>query len=205
MKKQTHVLGGLFLGSLVVKFHLIKTPVFSPTPSISDSGGLGLSIVRDVVTFLMSGQGGRTVTWGIFFLGCLLGAVFLDIDHPNSFIGRRMKVTSFLVHQTFGHRGWTHSLSFVVGVGILMHIGVFAFSPILQDLFLKEIVLFFVKGLVIGMASHLFLDMMTKGGVPLWHPFSKKRISLSPIKTGSVGEYLVFLVMLVGQIIIVAF
>ncbi|BBW98937.1 metal-dependent hydrolase [Geobacillus subterraneus] len=205
MKKQTHVLGGLFLGSLVAKFHLMNAPVVFSTSSVSHSGELGPSIVRDAAAFLASGEGGERVVWGAFFLGCLLGAVFLDIDHPNSFIGRRMKVTSFLVHQTFGHRGWTHSLSFVLGMGVLLHIGVFAFSPILQDLFLKEMGLFFAKGFVIGMVSHLILDMMTKGGVPLWHPLSKKRVSISPIKTGSVGEYLVFLVMLAGQIAVVAF
>ncbi|TCJ98270.1 UNVERIFIED_ORG: LexA-binding, inner membrane-associated putative hydrolase [Anoxybacillus amylolyticus] len=205
MKKQTHVLGGLFLGSLLVKCHLITPPVFSPTSSVSDSSELDLSIVRDTAMFLVSGQGGELVAWGFFFLGCLLGAVFLDIDHPNSFIGRRMKVTSFLVHQTFGHRGWTHSLSFVLGFGVLLYIGTFALSPILQDFSLKQVILFFAKGWIIGMVSHLFLDMMTKGGVPLLHPFSKKRISLSPIKTGSLGEFLVFLVMLFGEIVVVAF
>ena len=43
----------------------------------------------------------------------------------------------------------------------------------------------------IGYASHLLGDAMTADGIPLWSPFSSKRVSLSNMRTGSRAEYAV--------------
>ena len=42
-----------------------------------------------------------------------------------------------------------------------------------------------VKGLFLGVLSHLLLDSFTIGGLPWFYPFSKKKFSLGKIKTNS--------------------
>lgn len=64
------------------------------------------------------------------------------------------------------HRGFTHSLSFAFLVSLLLY----ATSP-------EGYELAWISA-VIGILSHLFLDSLTRGGVPLYHPLSKKRYSL---------------------------
>ena len=43
-----------------------------------------------------------------------LGAVFPDVDEPNSFIGKKLPIFSHAVSGLFGHRGFTHFLIFPV-------------------------------------------------------------------------------------------
>jgi membrane-bound metal-dependent hydrolase YbcI (DUF457 family) len=45
-----------------------------------------------------------------------------------------------------------------------------------------------IQGLFIGVATHLFLDMLTPAGIPLFAPISYTHIHLLKIKTGSNGE-----------------
>ena len=40
----------------------------------------------------------------------LIGCIFPDIDHKNSFIGKRLRFISVPISFVFGHRGITHSL-----------------------------------------------------------------------------------------------
>ena len=49
-------------------------------------------------------------------LGALIGALLPDIDHPKSWLGRRLPLLSLPLSAIFGHRGITHSLLAVVGV-----------------------------------------------------------------------------------------
>lgn len=184
MQKRTHVLGGLVFGTLAIKLGGAERIVADLPHSENFVNLIGSEM--DVLSSLGS--------WGVFLFACLFGSVFLDIDHPNSFIGRRMKVTSFVVHHTLGHRGFTHSLLFVFGASFFSYLLLLiVFSHVGSFLFVAHS---FSFGFFLGMVSHLLLDMMTKSGVPLLHPFSKKRYSISPIKTGSVGESLFALVLL---------
>jgi len=64
------------------------------------------------------------------------------------------------------HRGFTHSLSFTFLVSLMLYVA----SP-------KGYELAWLSA-AIGILSHLFLDSLTRGGVPLYHPLSKKRYSL---------------------------
>jgi membrane-bound metal-dependent hydrolase YbcI (DUF457 family) len=100
---------------------------------------------------------------GLIFL---MGALFPDIDHPKSMIGRWF----FFLKLT--HRKETHSLPVIFG---LMILGMFA-------LFVKDPSYFFnywifVLAFTAGQISHVVLDLYNLFGVYLFWPFSSKRIS----------------------------
>ncbi|MBU4642997.1 metal-dependent hydrolase, partial [Bacillus toyonensis] len=94
-----------------------------------------------------------------------LGALLPDIDEPNSFIGRRTRGVSDLIHAVFDHRGMTHSL-----VGI-------AFTSILMLLLANLTPLSFITALcvVFGYCLHIIEDSFSVSGVKWLLPFSKKR------------------------------
>ena len=127
----------------------------------------------------------------VFITGAVIGSLFPDIDHRGSYLGRKAKITSTITNALFGHRGITHS-------PIAMGAFVF-FLYLLSKLFIVTspfIKLWFI-GFFLGILSHIFLDMLTKGGVPLLLPFTRKRISLTKMKTGSMGEKLVMIIMVI--------
>ena len=43
--------------------------------------------------------------------------------------------------------------------------------------------------LFLGITSHLVLDSLNPGGIPVFFPFSKKRRHIAKIKTGSKAEF----------------
>lgn len=126
-----------------------------------------------------------------------LGALFPDIDHPNSKLNRSnifmtvfgwcyrlmLKVVRTLVEIPVwllkkmgvrvpelhsGHRGaMTHGL---LGLGI--------FAALLSPVFYYSPIAYW--GLVIGVASHIFMDMLNPQGVPLLYPFYGGHIRLLP-------------------------
>ena len=51
-----------------------------------------------------------------------------------------------------------------------------------------KLILLGVKGVFLGILSHLLLDSFTIGGLPWFYPLSKKKFSLAKIKTNSRGE-----------------
>lgn len=138
--------------------------------------------------------------------GAFLGSVLPDIDHKGSFIGRRLKPISFVVQHTLGHRGLTHSPLFIMGLTLLL-----GFLTLQLDGFGREIMLMFVLGLFGGMASHLFMDMLTISGIPLLYPFSDKKFSIAPFKTGGIGEYIasigciIFVIWMMNDVSMLAF
>lgn len=127
-----------------------------------------------------------------------IGALIPDIDHRGSFLGRRLKLTSFLASSLFEHRGPTHS-------PIIMS-GFMFFLYFLSSLFftIKGPVTYAFLGTYIGIISHILLDMITKGGVPLLYPITKKKFSLTKMKTGSMFENLILGVMIttIGFIVV---
>lgn len=87
---------------------------------------------------------------GIF--AAVLGALFPDIDTPESALGRRLPFFSLLGG---GHRGWTHSL-----------LGLILFSVPLLFIFNTGIAVVFAAGYL----SHLLLDMLNPAGVRIFWP-----------------------------------
>ncbi|MGN1205159.1 MAG: metal-dependent hydrolase, partial [Lachnospiraceae bacterium] len=92
------------------------------------------------------------------------------------------------IRSLIGHRGITHSLVPVIVIPFMIclagHIIGYADAGT-----------YTAAGIGLGILSHLIFDMLA-GGVPLFMPFSTKRICLAHIKTGGVAEW-VFRVILI--------
>ncbi len=105
-----------------------------------------------------------------------LGALLPDIDHPASWVGRRVRPVSRPVAALFGHRGLTHSLLAVLGmVALLEHYG-----------FGRPA----VTAIAVGYLSHLAADGLTTRGLRLAWP-ARRTFGLPVCRTGSLGERLV--------------
>lgn len=91
-----------------------------------------------------------------------LASLLPDIDSSSSKIGRKMK----LVGKLFGHRGFLH-------------------TPLFLSLFLLVSNEGVKWSFIIGILSHLFLDLMNRGGVMLFWPVSKKKFKLANLKCGA--------------------
>lgn len=162
MRKPTHVLGGVTAGLITQKFL---------------SGQFTLAEGAEPILFVSS-----------LLAGSFIGSVLPDIDHPNSFIGRKLKISSFIINKLFGHRGITHTLIFSIVIPLI--IAVIAFYGL--DGLAQSMMMYFSIGLFVGILSHLILDAMTKSGVPLLYPFTDKTFRIGGlIKTGGKTELLV--------------
>jgi len=114
-----------------------------------------------------------------YYIGTAIGSVLPDIDHPNSFIGKRSFGLSYVINKLFGHRGATHSL---LSLGIIGGIS-FSLLP-LQP----------AAGLVVGVAGHLLGDFFSKTGIPILHPFRKEKYGIPLYKTGGLAEGIILIV-----------
>jgi inner membrane protein len=105
-----------------------------------------------------------------------IGSLLPDIDHPSSWVGRRVPMISRPLAAMFGHRGVTHSVLAVLVC--LLFLRWQGFSRTVVD------------PLVIGYLSHLAADLLTTSGLRLaWS--SRKRQAIPLCRTGSVGEAVV--------------
>lgn len=108
----------------------------------------------------------------------VIGALIPDICHGGSTIGRKLPIISKVVHILFGHRSFTHSMLFLLLMGVL-----------LNSVVINESV---VAGVLVGMVSHFILDMATKNGIKLLYPLKiTVRFPLTT-RTGGMVEYIVF-------------
>ena len=108
-----------------------------------------------------------------------LGALLPDIDHPSSWLGRRLWPVSRPLSMVLGHRGLTHSLLAVIG-GLAV-LGAVEPGPGLARL---------AGPLALGYLSHLAADALTPSGVPLLWPW-KQRFGIGLCPTGGLMEWLV--------------
>jgi len=130
--------------------------------------------------------------------GSILGSLLPDIDNANSTISHKFRAISMIVkigqggirllsrlmprkiggtvRSFIGHRGITHSLMFP---GLLLLLIFFVRGHIPEH---------FISGLLVGMMSHIVLDIFS-GGVPLIMPLSVKRFKLANIRTGGIIEW----------------
>ncbi|MBT2583539.1 metal-dependent hydrolase [Planococcus sp. ISL-109] len=114
----------------------------------------------------------------ILLIGGVAGALIPDICHGSSKIGRRLPILSKLISTIFGHRTLTHSLLFLLLASLL-------FQAVLPNEALAA-------GILVGMISHIVLDMATKRGVKLLFPLSLTVRLPITTSTGSFAEHLVF-------------
>jgi inner membrane protein len=118
----------------------------------------------------------------IYFGLVLFGALLPDIDNPDSKVGRYFPFVGKIV----GHRGIVHS--FVVGVPVCALVWYFIGSA-------------YGIALLIGYASHLLIDGLTEEGINFLHPIAKFHLS-GFIRTGKLGEWIVFFLCVAGNIIL---
>ena len=157
MNKPAHVMGGLTAGIAVAKYIV---------PTVSHNG-----LVDGIVGI------------GAVLFGAVLGSLLPDIDHRQSYIGRKLKIASFIISKTLGHRSVVHTPLIIFAFSALL----FFFSNELTGQ-VQVMSKFFVIGLSAGMWSHLFLDLMTKRGIPLLYPFTKKSFRIANFKGGGIGD-----------------
>lgn len=133
--------------------------------------------------------GMETSTYSAQFMGVLgvsaFGSLLPDIDHKGSYLGRRLKPLSSIISKLTNHRGATHtpvySLAFTLAIYLL------------SVIFGLNIPVIYFVSLFAGIMSHILLDSLTKGGVPMLAPISQKKISFTDFKTGSYFEVLVLI------------
>ncbi|MGM8262284.1 metal-dependent hydrolase (plasmid) [Clostridium perfringens] len=87
--------------------------------------------------------------------GVGLGSLLPDLDTPNSFIGRRLKIISYPLSTIFKHRGFLHSITPVILIFIL-------------GIFLKSL---FIKSIALGYLLHLVGDTFSESGIKWFLPF----------------------------------
>ena len=113
----------------------------------------------------------------VCFQSANLGSLLPDLDTKKSYISKKWPYLSKFISKRCKHRGFTHSLLFLV----------------LLDIFLKFIVsigenniilICFAYGILLGYLSHIVLDLFTYEGVDLLFPLGFN-IKLSRIKTSS--------------------
>lgn len=122
----------------------------------------------------------------LFALG--LGALLPDIDHPQSFLGKRNKIVSKVTNKALGHRGATHSLLALVVVFVIM--------AWLQDKYLTNAAQYVGFWLILGYLAHLLEDTFSKETVRWLWPLkkqkrNKRKDKLLYYRTGGIEEILV--------------
>ena len=105
-----------------------------------------------------------------------LGSLAPDLDHPSSWLGKRLFFISIPLFGALGHRGLTHSL--LAGIGVTIGLGWY-----MQTEHLVPWILAFLLGYI----SHLVGDWMT-GGVPLFWPSKRRFRAPFAIQTGGIFE-----------------
>lgn len=116
----------------------------------------------------------------IFMTGSIFGSLVPDIDIPTSTIGKRIPFIPKLINSCFGHRGITHSPFCVLLLFFVFHR--MNFRIWIQP---------FLTGILIGYVMYLIQDFFTKGGIPLFFPFIRKKYSVGLFKSGSKFDSLI--------------
>lgn len=105
-----------------------------------------------------------------------IGALLPDIDHPSSWLGRRVPMVSRPLAAMIGHRGVTHSV-----LAVLMCLAFLRWQGFRRAV---------IDPLAIGYLSHLGADLLTTSGLRLAWPL-RQRQAIPLCRTGSVGEVVI--------------
>ena len=128
-----------------------------------------------------------------------VGALLPDLDHPQALLAnwkpagrggplglwrlvRPLLIPSLMVREVLGHRGPLHSI--LAGVAVCSAVEYIALALGAPGV---------GRALAWGYVAHLLADMLTRRGVPLLWPFSRRRLSFPrpvTVRTGGFGEAL---------------
>lgn len=123
----------------------------------------------------------RLSTAIVAIIANLIGGITPDIDQPTAPFWRNLPIGN-IFGRTFGrlsggHRFLTHSVLGVALIGFAAHWLLVFFSPVMGQVNIG----FVWWAYMIGVTSHLVMDMFTKEGVPLLLPIPIK-FGIPPIK-----------------------
>ena len=104
-----------------------------------------------------------------------LASLLPDIDTGASLVGRALPFVSSRIERRFGHRTATHSAACI---GLLALVGL-PLAAHEADLYVC---------LLVGYASHSFLDTVTVNGVMLFYPFSAVKC-VFPLEVNNPSRY----------------
>lgn len=145
--------------------------------------GLNFGLLTLVFCQLLGIYPDDSIKHVIFIFLVIIGSLLPDLDTYQSKLGRRFPflLISIPMYFIFGHRTITHSLLFVVLVGI---------SSLSVVTYFDWSILFSI-GLTLGVLSHVIGDFVFEGGVPLLYPNKQRYKPLMTLKTKGIGEKMV--------------
>lgn len=108
-----------------------------------------------------------------------IGSLLPDIDYSHSILGKRFPLGEVIGGR---HRGWVHSI-----FGLLVFSALAAFIHITV-----------FPGIFLGYLLHLIADSLNPTGIAWLYPLRKKYYSIAKIKTGSVYDYLIATIAIIG-------
>ncbi|MEG1254584.1 metal-dependent hydrolase [Clostridium sp.] len=170
MTKQTHSSGG-FLVALLAIYPMIIKPTNDYTFSY------------------------QILLIGLYFYSANMGALFPDIDLKSSYISKRYPFIAKYLGKKCRHRGFTHSLLFLLLLYLLC----------LFLIFISQwniVIIALCYGFLFGYASHLFLDILTHQGIKLFFPVDLN-IHILSFKTNSAGEKIFSKILKIFTIILI--
>lgn len=135
------------------------------------AGGLVLGYISFTRVPMLKADISQSKVLIIIISGLILGSLFPDIDHKNSYLSRKIRPLSYITSKIFKHREFTHSIAGVFSISYILYLilGKTNMEPIYLGIF--------NNAFTIGMISHIILDMMTVSGVALFYPLNRRRIS----------------------------
>ncbi len=119
----------------------------------------------------------------LFAFIVMFAAALPDIDHPQSKVGRKVKIIGYL----FEHRGFFHSF-FAIALFTFLIYGLSGS-------------LLYSSAFLIGYASHILADAFSDKGIMPFHPLLKFRLN-GFFRTGSAYEYILMVFLVVISIIV---
>lgn len=123
----------------------------------------------------------------IFIALILVATAFPDIDNLNSYISRKAKIFSRIVHFFFRHREFFHSLVFV------------AISSFLLMFLSANVALPFF----IGYSLHILADSFTIDGIRIFWPLKTR--TKGRIRTNGLTEKIIFYAFILVDILYLAY
>lgn len=112
----------------------------------------------------------------------ITGGLLPDIDHPRSWVGRRLALIAWPMARLCGHRGVTHSLLALLAIAGLWWLVAHPQAP-------QRATVSLLLPMLVGYLSHLLADFLTPAGVPLLWP-SRRRFAVPLVATGGAVEWL---------------
>lgn len=142
------------------------------------SGAMFLSQTQLMMPLTIHGTTSVYYAYGIVALSGAIGGILPDIDHKDTHIHKMTRPASGLLTLYSKHRGITH---YPITIVLLSALAFSIPSLIHFQPFLLRIYELVCLGVLFGLVSHIFLDMLNSAGIALFEPFSHMRFRI-PLK-----------------------